>query len=92
MQGGELFFIVWKNLAPGQYKPVYKSEAQPQQRGKQVWRDMVIDTGLLCNNDRENEFRVDFMQASDDGNHRLVGSASACLEQLVQGNLRQLQV
>ena len=53
---------------------------------------MVLDTSLLCNNDHGNEFRLDFMQASDDGNHRLVGSVSTCLEQLASGNLRQLQV
>lgn len=30
----EIFFIVWKQLSPGNFKPVYKSEGQPQLGGR----------------------------------------------------------
>ena len=29
-----LFFIVWKNLAPNKYKPVYKSEIKSAVKGR----------------------------------------------------------
>lgn len=27
---GQLFYIIWKQLSPSKYKPVYKSEIQPE--------------------------------------------------------------
>lgn len=32
--GAYVFFIVWKQLSPGKYKPVYKSEIKQANRGK----------------------------------------------------------
>lgn len=33
-ESGPVFFIMWKFMSPGKYKPVYKSEIKSQQRGK----------------------------------------------------------
>jgi hypothetical protein len=41
---GPLFFIIWKNLSPGQFKPVYKSEIQHPTKGCQVWSPVKLDT------------------------------------------------
>jgi hypothetical protein len=30
----EIFFIIWKQISPGNFKPVYKSEGQPMMQGK----------------------------------------------------------
>lgn len=32
-QSDEIFYILWKELQPGKYKPIYKSEGQPKQKG-----------------------------------------------------------
>ena len=31
---GSVFFLVWKQLMPNKYKPVYKSEIKEQERGR----------------------------------------------------------
>ena len=33
----QIFFLMWKWLSPGQYKPVYKSELKTAVKGKQRW-------------------------------------------------------
>ena len=33
-ESGPIFFILWKFLSPGKYKPVYKSEIKSLERGK----------------------------------------------------------
>ena len=50
-QSTEVFFIVWKELLPGNFKPVYKSEGQPLINGQRSWHECIIDTNLLCNGD-----------------------------------------
>ena len=46
-QSGEIFYIIWKQLQPGKFKPVHKSEAQPKMKGCQQFREALIDTKLL---------------------------------------------
>jgi hypothetical protein len=50
---GSSFFIVWKNLGPNQWKPVFKSEVKSSERGCQNWNQFKIDTQLLCNDDED---------------------------------------
>jgi hypothetical protein len=34
---GQIFFIIYKNLTPGHYVPVYKSETKASSGGKIIW-------------------------------------------------------
>ena len=64
---------------PNRWKPVFKSEAQPVVKGQQNWREAHLDTNMLCNGDKEKDFRIDFMEARNDGNHKLIGSVTTNL-------------
>ena len=77
------FFIIWKKVMQ-QWKPVYKSEGSTYQRGTQVWREAILDSNMLADND-DSQIRIDFMLAQDSGDHRLVGSINTCLASLKNG-------
>lgn len=83
---GYLFFIVWKQLSPGKYKPVYKSEIKPQNRGRQDWNEFKIDTQTLCNADEEQEIKLDFFRSVSSGNHKLLGTAFTSMGDLKGGS------
>jgi hypothetical protein len=34
---GQIFFIIYKNLAPANYTPIYKSETKAAAGGRLVW-------------------------------------------------------
>lgn len=87
--GSEVFYIVWKQLSPGKWKPVYKSEAQVKQGGKHKFREAVLNTTLL--GEENDEFRVDFMIAQSSGNHTLIGSDTATIAEL-QGGKNKLNI
>lgn len=48
---GDVFFIMWKQLQPGKWKPVYKSAAAPNRKGAWFWKEAVMNTNFLCNGD-----------------------------------------
>lgn len=79
----EVFYIIWKELSPGKWKPVYKSEAQVKQGGQHKFREAVLNTSMLGDDDQE--FRVDFMIAQDSGNHTLIGSDTLSIAGLQGG-------
>ena len=51
-ESGPVFFILWKFLSPGKYKPVYKSEIKSQERGKQNWNEISLDLHTICSDDK----------------------------------------
>mmetsp|Transcript_980 Transcript_980/g.1756 ORF Transcript_980/g.1756 Transcript_980/m.1756 type:complete len:103 (+) Transcript_980:558-866(+) len=69
-----VFFIIWKFMGPNKYKPVYKSEIKQQERGHQNWNEFKIDTALLCNDDPNQEIKVDFFRYDHAGSHKLIAS------------------
>lgn len=54
---------------------------------KQSWHECVLDTNLLCNGDHDAEFRIDFMAASNTGDHKNVGSKTLRINELVDGGV-----
>ena len=67
------FFIIWKFLAPGKYKPVYKSEVKSS---NSPWKEFHLDMFSLCTNEDDQEIKIDFFKSSSDGNHKNLGSTS----------------
>ena len=82
--GTEVFFIIWKKQGSS-HKPVYKSEGQPQMNGKQKWKDLVIETNLLCGGRDNEEWRIDFIAARADGNHKCIGTKNLSIDALNSG-------
>ena len=78
----EIFFIIWKETQPGMFKPVYKSEAQPRRKNVQDWHTAVIDTNHLCYGNHSVPFRIDFMAASNTGDHKCLGSKTLSVDEL----------
>ena len=76
----EVFYIIWKELSPGKWKPIYKSESQIKQGAGHRFREAVLNTNLI--GEKDQEFRLDFMIAQDSGNHKLLGSVTTSLENL----------
>jgi hypothetical protein len=80
-----LFFLVWKQLSPGKYKPVYKSEIKSADRGKQTWNEFTSDLHNLCSDDKDREVKIDFFKSSSDGNHKLLGTTYTSVQELIDG-------
>ena len=87
---GPVFYIVWKFLSPGKFKPVYKSEIKSQDRGKQNWNEFSIDLHNLCSDDKGQEVKLDFFKSSTDGNHKLLGTTHTSVQELIDGQ-KQMQ-
>ena len=80
-----VFFILWKQLSPGQYKPVYKSEIKIAERGHQNWNQFKIDTQTLCNEDDKQEIKIDFYRYDSAGSHKMIGQDFTDLSELSSG-------
>lgn len=50
---GQAFFIIYKNLGPSSYTPVYKSETRSASGGIFKWNMVQIGTTDLCKDEVE---------------------------------------
>jgi hypothetical protein len=83
---GPIFFIVWKQLSPSQYKPVYKSEIKSAERGSQNWNAFKLDTQSLCGGDESQEIKIDFFRSMTSGDHKILGTTYTSLGDIKGGN------
>jgi hypothetical protein len=49
------------------------------------WNEFIIDTETLCNNDDEQEIKIDILKFDATGNHKVLGSAFTTLAELKGG-------
>ena len=49
----DIFFIIWKQISRGKFKPVFKSAAVTTANSLQNWKEAVLDTNLLCNGNND---------------------------------------
>ena len=49
------FLVINRMDAPGKFRPVFKTETQPQLRDMITFNMLIIDTDTLCDNVQENE-------------------------------------
>jgi hypothetical protein len=84
---GQIFFIIYKNIGPNQYTPVYKSETKAQTGGKVVWNMVQIGATDLCKDEKEREIKLEFFKFNSSGKHKIVGTCnSVTLFQLESGS------
>ena len=69
-------------MAMTNYKPVYRSEGQVKLTNRQIWREAVLDSNLLCDSDENRDIKIDFFEAQHDGNHKNIGSVTTSLYHL----------
>lgn len=55
------------------------------------WKEVVIDTKLLCNGNHTEQWRVDFMAASATGAHKCVGSKNLTVDELNSGEVKSFK-
>lgn len=73
---GQIFFIIYKNLAPGNFVPVYKSETKASSGGKIIWNMVQIGSTDLCKDDIEREVKIEFFRFNSSGSHKIIGTCS----------------
>jgi hypothetical protein len=73
---GQIFFIIYKNLTPGHYVPVYKSETKASSGGKIIWNMVQIGSTDLCKDDIEREVKIEFFRFNSSGSHKIIGTCS----------------
>ena len=83
---GQIFFIIYKNLGPSQYTPVYKSETKAAVGGVVKWNMVQIGTTDLCKDDVERQINIEFFKFNSSGKHKIVGTCNiVTLAQLKSG-------
>lgn len=89
--GGMNFFLVYKQLTPNNYKPIYKSEIQAARGGYYNWNMVNILSADLAGDDIEREVRIEFYVSQKSGKHRHCGQVSLTLGQLKE-NTREYPI
>jgi hypothetical protein len=54
------FFIIYKNMGPNQYRPIYKSEIQPAKQSSYEWNLVTMLSNELTGGDIEREIKMEF--------------------------------
>ena len=81
------FFIIYRNLAPGKYTPIYKSEIKRPEGGAFKWNQVQIGATDLCKDEIEREIKIEFFKSVSSGKHKILDSIdSMTLAQLKEGN------
>lgn len=68
------FFILYRNLAPGKFTPIYKSEIKRPESGAFRWNQVQIGATDLCKDDIEREIKIEFFKSVPSGKHKLLSS------------------
>lgn len=88
--GNLYFFIVYKYHGPKHYTPLYKSEVRKYGPGNVVtWNPCALGTTDLCNDNVEQEIRLEFFRSETSGKHKNLGSFAttlAILKEATQGS------
>ena len=81
------FFIVYKMLGPGQYRPLYKSEIQSAKAGGNFyeWNMVTLSSADLTGGDLEREIKIEFYSNQKSGKHTNRGNATFNFAQLKEG-------
>lgn len=83
---GLIFFLVHKFIAPGVYKPVYKSEISGAKNGEFSWEKNTTLIQELCSQDPEREIRIEFFKSKKSGLNKNKGYITTNLAQIKEGN------
>lgn len=73
-ESGLCFFIIYRNIAPGKYSPVYKSEIKRPEQGAFKWNQVQIGATDLCKDDIEREIKIEFFASRTSGKHKILDS------------------
>ena len=82
---GLCFFIIYRQLSPGKYTPVYKSEIKNQQAGGYRCNQVQIGATDLCGDDIEREIKLEFFKSVPNGKHKLLNMLTLTLGELKEG-------
>lgn len=78
--GNLYFFIVYKSAAQNNFIPLYKSEVRKYGQGNMVtWNPCALGTTDLCNDNVEQEIKLEFYRSETSGKHKNLGSLSTTL-------------
>lgn len=53
----DVFFIVYKKAGEKDWRPVFKSKATKTEKSKQIWKNIHLDTSLLCDGDLDRDIK-----------------------------------
>ena len=79
------FFIIYRNIAPGKYTPIYKSEIKRPEGGGFRFNQVQIGATDLCKDEIEREIKFEFFKSNPSGKHKNLSSVSFTLAQLREG-------
>ena len=68
------FFIIYRNLSPGKFVPVFKSEIKRPNAGVHSWNQVQIGATDLCRDDIERQIKIEFFQSNTSGKHKFLGA------------------
>ena len=72
--------------APGNFKPVFKTETKTPMQGRHTWNTIIIDTDTLCDNIDDQEILLQIFNHNPNGNHSKISQATITLGQLKNGD------
>ena len=70
MENDLCFFIIYRNISPGKYTPIYKSEIKRPDGGRFKWNQVQVGATDLCKDNIENEIKIEFFRSVSSGKHK----------------------
>jgi len=68
------FFLVFREITPGKWTPVYKSEIKRPEGGAFKWNQCQLGSTDLCGDNIENPIKFEFFKSVPSGKHKLIDS------------------
>ena len=78
-ESGLCFFIIYRNIAPGKFTPIYKSEIKRPEGGAFKWNQLQIGATDLCRDEIEREVKFEFFKSVPSGKHKNLANLTLSL-------------
>ena len=71
--------MIYRQIAPGKFTPVYKSEIKRPESGAFKWNQVQIGSTDLCKDEIEREIKFEFFRSVPSGKHKNLAAVSMTL-------------
>ena len=71
-ESGLCFFLIYREMGPDKWTPVYKSEIKRPEGGAFKWNQCQLGSTNLCGDNIEKPIKIEFFRSVPSGKHKLI--------------------